>query len=86
MGSHPTKSNLSKVDAQAMRQLKEDKDRLVLPADKGGPMVVMDRQDYISKSNDLLAQPAYRPIPRDAPNKIKASPITILKRLKLKQG
>ena len=45
-------------------------------------MVVMDRQDYINKSNDLLAQPAYRPIPRDPTNKIKAKLITILKRVR----
>ena len=38
-------------------------------------MVVMDRQDYINKSNKLLNQPAYRTIPRDPTNKIKAQHI-----------
>ena len=42
-------------------------------------MVVMDRQDYINKSNNFLAQPAYRPIPRDSTNKINAKLITIKK-------
>ena len=28
-------------------------------------MVVIDRQDCINKSNNLLAQPAYRPSPQD---------------------
>ena len=83
-GSHPPKSNLSKAEAQAIREFKEDTDRLVLTVDKGAAMVVMDRQDYINKSNNLLAQPAYRPIPRDPTNKIKAKLITILKRLKIK--
>ena len=49
-------------------------------------MVVMDRQDYINKSNNLLGQLAYRPILRDSNNKIKAKLITILKRIKIKQG
>ena len=69
-GSHPPpKSNLSKAEAQAIRELKRDKSRIVLTADKGVAMVVMDRQDYINKSNNLLAQPVYRPIPKDPTNK-----------------
>ena len=35
-GSHPTKSNISKAEAQAIKELKGDKDGLVLTADKGG--------------------------------------------------
>ena len=34
-------------------------------------MVIMDRQDYIHKSNQLLSQPVYRAVPRDPSNKIK---------------
>ena len=49
-------------------------------------MVVMDRQDYINKSNNLLAQPTYRPILRDPTNKIKVKPITILKKVKSQTG
>ena len=64
-------SNLSMAEAQAIRELKGDKDRLVLTADKGVAMVVMDRQDYINKSNNLVAQPVYRPIPRVPTNKSK---------------
>ena len=45
-------------------------------------MVVMDRQDYIQKAEELLSQPAYRTIPRDATNKIKAQLITKLRRIK----
>ena len=46
----------------------------------------MDRQDYINKSNNLSAQPVYRPIPRDPTNKIKAKLITILKKVKTQTG
>ena len=49
-------------------------------------MVVMDRHDYINKSDNLLSQPAYRPIPQDPTNKIKATLITILKKVKSQTG
>ena len=70
--SPPLSLTLARPEAQAIRELKGDKDRLVLTGDKGVAIIVMDRQDYINKSNNLLAQPAYRPIPRDPTNKIKA--------------
>ena len=34
-----------------------DLDRVVLTADKGVALVVMDKQEYISKAETLLAQP-----------------------------
>ena len=49
-------------------------------------MVVIDRQDYINKYNNLLAQPAYRPMPRDLTNKIQAKLITILRKVKNQTG
>ena len=49
-------------------------------------MVVMDRQVYINKSNNLLAQPAYRAIPRNSTNKIKAKLITILRKVTNQTG
>ena len=49
-------------------------------------MVIMDRQDYINKSNQLLSQPAYRSIPRDPTNKIKTKLINILQRVKNQTG
>ena len=58
--------------------MKRDKSRIVLTASKGVAIVVMDRQDYINKSNSLLAQPTYRPIPKDPTNKIKTKLITVL--------
>ena len=45
-------------------------------------MVVMDMQDYINKSNEILTQSAYRAIPWDPTNKIKAKLITIPKKVK----
>ena len=65
------KPNLNKAEAWALRELKRDRDRLVLTANKGIAMVVMDRQEYVNKSNQHLAQPAYRAIPRDPTDKIR---------------
>ena len=49
-------------------------------------MVIMDRQDYINKSNKLLSQPAYRALTRDPTNKIKTKLINILKSIKSQTG
>ena len=51
-------------------------------ADKGVAMVIMDRQDYINKSNNFLNQPTYRANPRNPNNTIKNKLINILKRVK----
>ena len=45
-------------------------------------MVVMDREDYVTKAQALLGQPAYRLLPRDPTNKIKAQLITKLRKIK----
>ena len=69
--SHPPKPNLTKAQSLALRELKRDRDHIVLTADKGVAMVIMDRQDYINKANSLLNQNTYRSIPRDPTNSIK---------------
>ena len=61
--SHP-QPNLTKAQSHAIKELKRDRDHIVLTADKGVAMVIMDRQDYINKLNNLLNQPTYRAIPR----------------------
>ena len=48
-------------------------------------MVIMDRQDSISKANMLLNQNPYRSIPQDPTNTIKINLLTFLKGLKVKQ-
>ena len=77
------KSNLSKEESVAgLAQLKNDKDRVVLTADNGVAMVVMDKEDYIQKAESLLTQPAYKTIDRDPTSKIKAKLITKLRKIK----
>ena len=84
--SFHSKPNLTKAQNLALRELKRDRDHIVLTADKGVAMVIMDRQDYINKANSLLNQNTYRSIPRDPTNSIKNKLISILKRVKNQTG
>ena len=70
------KPNLNKEERTAIIQLRKDKDRIILTADKGVAIVVLDREDYNNKAWDLLNTPAYKEIPKDPTNKIKAQLIT----------
>ena len=47
--SYAPKPNLTKAQNLALRELKRDRDRIVLTADKGVAMVIIDRQDYIKQ-------------------------------------
>ena len=86
MAFPPPKPNLIKAQNIALRELKRDRDCIVLTADKRVAMVIMDRQDYINKLNSLLNQNTYRSIPRDPTNTIKNKLISILKRVKYQTG
>ena len=77
------KPNLTKQERKGLAQL-EDKDRLILTVDKGVAMVVMDREDSINKSKELLGQPAYKRLDKDPTNRIEAKLITKLRTIKKK--
>ena len=44
---------------------------MILTADKGVSLVVMDTKDYIKKAEDLLNQPTYKSIPTDPTTRCK---------------
>ena len=48
------KTNISKEEYKAIKELREDQTREVLAVDKGVAMVVMDKQDYTNKALTLL--------------------------------
>ena len=65
---HQPKPNLKKEEMIAMKQLKADKSRMVLTADKGVALVVIDTADYIRKAKDILEDTnTYRVINTDPP-------------------
>ena len=64
-----------------IKQLKADKDRIILTADKGVMLVIMERKDYIEKAQQLLQDPnTYKTIPTDPTTKLKNRLITKLRK------
>lgn len=47
-------SNISELEYQALKQLKDNKDIIIKEADKGKGVVLMNREDYIKKANEHL--------------------------------
>ncbi|BHF63894.1 hypothetical protein SprV_0200688900 [Sparganum proliferum] len=52
--AHRPREVLSNVERDALRELKADKDLVIVPADKGRATVVLDRTDYLQKAKGLL--------------------------------
>ena len=82
----PPRHNISREERKAIEELWMDKSRIILTADKGVSMVVMDRDEYNTKAEELLNQPTYRPIPNDPTNKLKTRLISLLKQIKTEGG
>ena len=75
-------SNITKEELKALNELKKDQKRIILTTDKGVALVVMNKTDYINKSEELLNITTYKRIPEDPTNKQKAKLINILKKIK----
>ena len=78
--------NITKEEHQAIRELRRDKTRMVLTADKGVSMVVMDREDYNNNSEELLNTPTYQILKTDPTSKIKNKQVSLLKNIKAEGG
>ena len=76
----PSQSNLDREQRLALSKLKKNDSIIILPADKGNATVVMDRDSYKEKINDLLDDDeTYTKLKRDPTKKIERS---ICERLK----
>ena len=49
LSTKPTKPHISKEEWKAIKELRSDKERLVVTADKGVALVVMDKKDTSQK-------------------------------------
>ena len=78
--------NITKEENQALQELKKDKERVILTADKGVALVVMKKEDYIKKSEELLNTSTYKKITEDPTSKQKSRLINILKNIKAEGG
>src|SRR5579859_3284631 len=58
-------SNITRSEAQALKQLKKDDSIKILPADKGNATVVMDSSEYDQKISDLINTDQYVKIKSD---------------------
>ncbi|KAJ8024847.1 hypothetical protein HOLleu_34877 [Holothuria leucospilota] len=60
------KSNISHKEQVALSELKSDDSIIILGADKGRSTVVMNKEQYIEKINNLIMDDkTYRPLNRD---------------------
>ena len=74
--------NITREERKAIRELKQDKSRMVLTADKGVALVIIDTEEYKKKAQELLQQPTYQLIPTDPTSKYKNKLINMLKSIK----
>jgi len=90
-GSKPPKSNISKEEQKALKDLKKNNGITILPADKGKATVVMDSVEYDDKIKVLLSdEKTYEKLSTDPTAKYKKDLMTIVTRLrdeaKISQG
>ena len=85
--NQPPKPNISTEEAKAIQELKRDQEKIISDCtDKGVSMVVLDKENYIKKSEDLLKQTTYRELAVDPTNKYRNKLINLLKTIKSEGG
>ena len=76
----PSKLNITAEDLRTIKELMEDQSWVVLTAEKGVAMVVMDKQDYIDEALSLLTDSnTYRIINKDPTTRLKNKLTSILR-------
>ena len=84
---HTKHCNLNLSQCRALTELKKDTNRVVLTADKGVAMAIMDQQDYTNKAQALLQDTnTYKVLPKDPTPQLKNKLITLLKDFKQTGG
>ena len=85
--THPTRSNINREEVQALAERKRDSSKVILTADKGVALVIMDKPDYNTKAQELLNdKKTYKEINTDLTNKLKTKLISLLKKIKAEGG
>ena len=84
---HNNHCNLNPSQCRALAQLKKDNSRVVLTADKGVAMVIMDQEDYTNKAQALLRDTnTYKVLTKDPTSQLKNKLISLLKDIKQTGG
>ena len=85
--NNTTNTATSTPQCKPLTELKQDQSRVVLTADKGVAMVIMDKQDYTNKAQTLLQDTnTYKVLPKDPTSYLKNKFITLLKDIKQTGG
>ena len=84
--AQPPRQNITKEEQKAITELRKDNTRIILTADKGISLVVMNKEDYVKKAEELLNEPTYRTISSDPTTKYKNKLINLLKTIKTEGG
>ena len=85
--NHSNKTNLTIQEHRELTELKQDTSRVVLTADKGVAMVIMDKQDYTNKAQPLLQDTnTYKVLNKDLTSRLKNKLIQTLKDIKQAGG
>ena len=79
-------NNITREEKKALVELKRDTNKIILTADKGVSLVVMNKEDYQKEALELLDQPTYKTLAADPTNKYKNKLISLLKTIKSEGG
>ena len=75
--------NISREEYKALKELKSDNNRLILTADKGVALIVINKADYFKKAEELLNKETYKKIPDNPTVRQKNKLINILRNIKI---
>ena len=84
--AHPPKPNITKEELKAIEKLRKDDTQIVFMADKGVALVVMKREEYDKKAEELLNTTTYTTISSDPPTRYKNKLVSLLKSIKTQGG
>ena len=65
------KDNISVKERKALKDLKNDNDIIILPADKGCVTVILNKEDYYKKCDEHIKSGPYEHLSKDPTNSIK---------------
>ncbi len=79
----PPTSNITPAERQALQTLQDNKDIMILPADKGRAVVVLDKSEYQQKAQALLNDTnTYKKLSKDPTNSNIKKMLDVIKPLK----
>ena len=78
----PPKPNITMAEKVALKEIQENKDIMILPADKGRATVILDKAEYEQKMEAMLSdRRTYEVLKKDPSKKYKDKLVAILQRL-----